>query len=53
MEARLQLTNPILARGEYQVRIGLQVLLEPVLIELRIVEGGEARGQAPESPDKP
>ena len=35
------------------MRIGLQVLLEPDLIELRIVEGGEARGQAAESPDEP
>jgi len=34
------------------VRIGLQVLLEPALIELRIVEGGEAPGKAPESQDE-
>ena len=53
VEARLQLTDPIPARSEYQVRIGLQVLLKPALIELRIVEGGEARGQAAESPDEP
>src|SRR5271165_7310879 len=53
VKARLQLSDPIPARGEYQVRIGLQVLLELALIELRIVEGGEARGQASESPDEP
>src|SRR5271165_6771441 len=53
VKARLQLSDPIPARGEYQVRIGLQVLLELALIELRIVEGGEARGQASESQDEP
>jgi hypothetical protein len=35
------------------MRIGLQVLLEPALIELRIVEGGEARRQAAKCPDEP
>jgi len=53
VEARLQLTDPIPARSEYEVRIGLQLLLKPALIELRIAERGEARGQAAESPDEP
>ena len=29
------------------------MLLKPILVELRIVEGGEAWGQAPESADEP
>ena len=53
MKARLQLADPIPACGKYRVRIGLQVLLEPALIELRIAERGQARRQAQESPDEP
>ena len=34
------------------MRIGLQVLLKPALIEFRIIEGGEARGQAAKRPDE-
>jgi hypothetical protein len=49
----LQLADPIPAGSEYQVWNNLQVLLEVGLIELRIVEGREARGQTPEGPDEP
>ncbi len=53
VEARLELADPVPARGDRQARIALEVALEPALVELRIVEGGEVGQEAPERPDEP
>ena len=53
VEARLQLADPVPARGDRQARIALEVLLEPALVELGVVEGARIRRQAPERPDEP
>src|SRR5256885_16896926 len=51
-EARLQLADPVPAGDDSQPRILRQMLLEPALVELGVVEGDELRGQAAEGPDE-
>ncbi|MFY0533372.1 hypothetical protein [Nannocystis pusilla] len=51
--ARLQLVGPIQACGEGQAQITLQMPLESALVELRVVEGAEVRGQPAEGSDEP
>src|ERR1700722_20670864 len=52
MKARLQLADPVPARGQREARIRLEVCLEARLVELRIVEGVERRRQAPQCTDQ-
>src|SRR6266540_1376493 len=51
-EAPLQLADEVPAGDESQPRIRRQMLLEPALVELGIVERVELRGQAAEGPDE-
>src|SRR5437588_759523 len=51
-EARLKLADEVPAGDESQPRILRQMLLEPALVELGIVERVELRGQAAEGPDE-
>src|SRR5437016_5815196 len=51
-EAGLQLADEVPAGDESQPRILRQMLLEPALVELGIVERVELRGQAAEGPDE-
>jgi hypothetical protein len=53
MKARLQLADPIPARGQREARIRLEMLLEACLIELRIIEGVECRSQTAERKYQP
>jgi hypothetical protein len=45
VEARLQLSDPIPASGEGQLRISFQALLKLAFIKLLIVERGKAWSQ--------
>jgi hypothetical protein len=49
IDARLQLANPSVG----QSRIALQMSLEAILVDLRVVERVEVRGQSTEQPDEP
>ena len=53
IKPRLQFADPIPTRGKRETRIGLEVLFEALLVELRVVEGVERRRQAPERHDQP
>ena len=52
-EAGLQLADPVPALRRRQARVALQTLLEPALVELRVVEGAEVRRQSTKRPDQP
>src|SRR5436309_9052772 len=52
-EAGLQLADPIIAGGNRQTRIALEVLFEPAFVELGIGETAERGRQPPERPDQP
>src|ERR1700704_546541 len=52
-EASLQLADPIPAFRERQTWITLQVMFEPALVKLLIVEGAELWRQAAQCPDQP
>ncbi len=51
-DARLQLADPVPAGGSRQARIRLQMPLEPLLVELGVVEAAELRRQTAQRPDQ-
>jgi hypothetical protein len=51
-KAGLQLADEVPAGDDSKPRILRQMLLEPALVELGVVEGDELRGQAAEGPDE-
>src|SRR6266446_9109920 len=51
--ARLQLANPIIGRGNGQLGVALQTLLEAALVEFRAIEGCKGRPQSTEHADEP
>lgn len=50
---RLQLVDPVPARGDREARIAQDAPVEPALVEVVIVEGAEIRQEPPERPDEP
>src|ERR1700754_4191934 len=52
MKAPLELADPIPTRGQRETRVRLEVLFEECLVELRVVERVERRGQTPQGEDQ-
>jgi hypothetical protein len=52
VDARLQLADPVPAFGKRQTLITLQMIFEPVLVELFLIEESEFGRQATQSPDQ-
>src|SRR5579871_2639926 len=52
IKARLQLADPVPARGYGVIWVFLQILLKPALVEVRMIEGYKAWLLSPENPNK-